>query len=469
MNKSIIDLLGLADDGKRIYHFEAGEIDREEFQYSVVMFNYLFDDQMGVIATLGPTWNLVHDPRFTAIENAFIRKRQARLGGDSTLGRQKIGPFGALTGSVQDLDQYATILGEGRHFRQVILKNFKDYENGVIINGAFLDEDGDPIHPDTLSQDSDEVLWNVIKQECPNYFTRAGQPNLEATRLFNLFRLGLVELVGDYAEVPLVDEIVFLDSGEVVEDENTINLEEQPIIALEVDLLEKALTVRASLRVMAAQILERMGFASKINETERLTDFEIDHLLRIVYTSDWPENRLAMVKQIIEFITSVNTTSYGKRLEQQTYLLKVASKDIVAKIKSGDIKRINRYTDPADDQHTDPDAAAYRSIQENPYKRDLLDAYIRAERTGQTAIVDIIRPVFESPAFILDEETFKTIVRQIKAIYVGPGTSTVTGECEAAVEPYWNSEIHEMTKLCRKTLPCPFHDNTTRAAQVKLR
>ena len=164
MEKSIISLLGLADDGKRIYHFEAGEIDQEQFQYNVVMFNYLFDDEIGVIATLGPTWNMVHDPRFTAIENAFIRKRQARLGGDATMGRQKIGPFGALTGTVQDLDQYATILGEGRHFRGVMLKAIDDFDKGETIKGCFLDAEGDPIHPDTFYQDSDDILWASSKR-----------------------------------------------------------------------------------------------------------------------------------------------------------------------------------------------------------------------------------------------------------------------------------------------------------------
>ena len=234
-------------------------------------------------------------------------------------------------------------------------------------------------------------------------------------------------------------------------------MEEQPIIALEVDLLEKALTVRASLRVMAAQILERMGFASKINEAAQLTDSEIDHLLSIVYTSDWPENRLAMVKNIIEFITNVNACPYEDRLQAQIYSAKIASKDTIGKIKSGEIQQINRFTDPADDQSLDPDAAAYRSIQENPYKRDLLDAYVRAERTGQTAVVEIIKPVFDSPAFVLDEDTFKTLVRQIRAVYVAHETSVVAGECDAEVESYWNDEIKNTTKLCRRPTPCPVH------------
>src|SRR5271168_3731020 len=368
MNDNLRTLLGLMDDGKRVYRFEDGEVDREEFQYSTIMFNYLFDEEKGVIATLGPTWNMVHDPRFNRIENCFIRRRKNMFSpGETVMGQQTVsGAFAGFNTDINELEQYSTILGEGRHFRKVILE------------GSIKDEDGDVCVPATFYQESDAVVWSLVNLECPNYFTRDGKPNREATKLFNLLKENLVGLIDDYAEVPLVDEFVNSESGEVFEANKWDG--ETPIIYVEVDLLEKALTIRGSLRVTAARVLDRLGFSEHISGGERLTSGETDELLKMVYTSNWPDGRIELAQKIIFFVTAKNAIPFEEREKQQLAVASERSKEAIEKIKTGETLQINRKTDAVEaaevsnaglDAEAIESATIIKEIQENPFKRDL--------------------------------------------------------------------------------------------------
>jgi len=498
MNNNLRTLLGLLDDDKRVYRFEDGEVDREEFKYSQLMFNYLFDEEKGLVATLGPTWNMVHDPRFNKIENCFIRRRKNMFSpGDTVIGQKIVtGAFAGFAVDVTELEQYSTIIGEGRHFRKVILE------------GTISDEDGDVCRPKTFVQESDETVWKLVRQECPNFFTREGKPNREASKLFNILKEDLVGLIDDYAEIPLADEWINSESNEVFEQDSWDN--ETPVIYLEVDQLEKALTVRGSLRVTAARILDRLGFSKHISGGERLTSAETDELLRMVYTSNWPDDRMELSLRIIQFVTAKNAVPFEEREKQQLMTASERSKEIIEKIKSGEIKQITRETDAGDatDDHTGLDAEAIESaqiikdIQDNPYKRDLFfmltDAEKLAElhkRTRENAIetarlsalnngvdvyaegykpdvdpeilvpteaeniVALLTPVFERGDYVLDEDSFTKLVRQVRAIQGGKKrvTNTDQGMCEVAVERYWNVEIGNFSELCRQPLPCSLH------------
>ena len=501
MNDNLRTLLGLLDDGKRVYRFEDGEVDREEFRYSQLMYNYLFDEEKGLVATLGPTWNMIHDPRFNKIENCFIRRRKNMFSeGETVLGQVEVtGAFAGFSNDVQQLEQYSMILGEGRHFRKVILE------------GNVVDEDGDPCVPKTFAQESDATIWSLVQLECPNYFTREGKPNREATKLFNLLKEDVVGLIDDYAEVPLADEWINSESSEVFDQEAWDG--ETPVIYLEVDQLEKALTVRGSLRVTAARILDRLGFSKHIAGGERLTSAECDELLKLVYTSNWPDDRIQLAQKIIFFVTAKNSTPFEEREHQQLMLASERSKEVIEKIKSGEIKQLTRETDAGDptDDHTGLDAEAIESaqiikdIQENPYKRDLFfmltDAEKLAElhvRTRENAIetarlsalehgvnayaedwkpeidsavlepteaeqiVTLLAPVFERGDYAVDETTFMNLVRQVRALQGGKKRDTQVhqGLCEVGVEKYYNEEIGRYSQLCRKPLPCPVHTIT---------
>ncbi len=438
-------LLGLIDDDRRVYVYEVGEVEREEFQHSQLLYNYLFDQEKGVIATLGPTWNLVHDPRFLKIENRFIRTRKKMFSPGSTLlGRETVtGAFAGFALDLQQMEQYATIIGEGRHFRDVIAA------------GGVLDEDNDPCHPKTFYQEPGSVIWKAIHQECPNWFTKEGKPNREAATLYDLLREDLVGLIDDYAEVPLMDEFINSETGEVYEEDKWDG--ETPVIYVEVDLLEKALTVRGNLRIIAAKVLDRLGFSKYVSGGERLTDIETDELLRIVYTSNWPDDRLELVQKIVTFVIAKNAAPFAERQAKQLALASGQSKELIAKIKSGEIKQFNRHTDPADETSMDPQAAITKSIQDNPFKRDLFMIYTDAERGGDQATIDLLKPVFEDANYVVSEQVFQSLIGQIR--YSEPPLAVITaeGECHARVPRYWNADIGAFTELCRKPRPCPEH------------
>jgi len=80
MDNSLKRMLGLTDEGKRTYRFVSGEVTRDEFQYCQSLDALLFGKD-GYIETLGPTWEMIHDPRFAIIEDAFIINRRAVFGG----------------------------------------------------------------------------------------------------------------------------------------------------------------------------------------------------------------------------------------------------------------------------------------------------------------------------------------------------------------------------------------------------
>jgi hypothetical protein len=365
------------------------------------------------------------------------------------------GAFAGFNVDISELEQYSTILGEGRHFRKAIL------------DGTIVDEDGEVCMPKTFYQESDAIVWKLVQQECPNYFTRDGKPNREAKKLFSLLKEDLVGLIDDYAEVPLVDEFVNSESGDVFEEGSWDG--ETPIIYVEVDLLEKALTVRGSLRVTAARVLDRLGFSKHISGGERLTSSETDELLKMVYTSKWPDGRIELAQQIIFFVTAKNSIPFEEREKQQLTLASEKSKEVIEKIKSGETKQINRTTDPAEhtsdaglDTEAIESATIIKEIQENPYKRDLFMMLTNAEQVGNTRVAQLLLPYFEHADIPMDETTFTNIVREVRVLQQQPEahrsvTMMEQGSCSQEVEPYWNEEIGGYSKLCRKPLPCSVH------------
>src|ERR1700676_4302066 len=114
-------VFGMLQDNVRIYQIaEDREVMRDEFQYCQVMYKILFGDK-GFIDTLGPTWRMIHDPRFVAIENMMVQDRKAIFGGDARIGRQYFNDDGVMNSTVSDLEKYAEILGEGRNFHNVLV------------------------------------------------------------------------------------------------------------------------------------------------------------------------------------------------------------------------------------------------------------------------------------------------------------------------------------------------------------
>ena len=465
-------VFGMLQDEVRIYQIaEDREVMRDEFAYCQVMYQVLFGDK-GFVDTLGPTWRMIHDPRFINIENMMVQERKAIFGGDARVGRQYFNDDGAMNSTVSDLEKYAEILGEGRNFHNVLVhpdtkcqkrmwleRIFKGFTNikpyadfGCTCEGASTD-------PSSFKDAPEADVWALIKQECPNRaVTQSGDPTAYGKLMYNLIRADLIGLIHDYAETPLIDSYVYLrDHGVVTSTENVAYIDphgqEAPRVLQEVDILEQALTHRATLRVTAFKILKKIGFEAKLRALTgtnlfELTDMERDELLRIVYESDYPEPdpdfksgetvkispnwrpfnlRLqeweqALESKLLDYVReNCMHLSYELREASSLALEQKAAQETVAGLLNGSIQPINEYTEPvaeipADQSETEvmKYAAMMEAIMSNEFKQELYLLLVDAEKAGETAILDILAPVFLTPDYPLDEQGFYQILERIR-------------------------------------------------------
>lgn len=453
-------VFGMLDDKVRIYQIlEDREVQRDEFQYCQVMFNIVFGDK-GFADTLGPTWDMIHDPRFAVIEALMIVERHAIFGGDARLGKQYINDDGSFSTSLSDLEKYAEILGEGRNFHNVLahpdkncqkrmwleriyrgFTNIQPYADfGCTCTSAATD-------PSTFKDAPDADVWALIQQECPNRGFRSDGTHLAYGRLmFDLIRADLIGLVHDYAETPLIDSYVFLrdhgvvQGGEAVESVDPWG-QEAPRVLQEIDILEQALTHRAAMRVTAYKLLKKVGFERKLQAIPdfQFTDFERDELLRLIYTSDYPEqndghdpqgimfrvNLDAWEKRISntiwEFVEHCRQNSFEYRQQDQLLVGQTRAKRTIDQLVRGEIKSINAYTEPTAEipaDHGENEVMAYsemiKAIMSNEFKQELYMVLIEAEKQNDTAVIDILTPVFLTPDYPLDERGFYNILESIR-------------------------------------------------------
>lgn len=443
--ENLMGILGMLADKKRIYRFsEENEVDHEEFQYCQLMYQIVFGEK-GFADTLGPTWNLVHDPRFMEIEGKFIVERRAWFGGDARLGKQYINDDGTFTSTTVDLEQYAEILGEGRNFHNVlahpsplcpvrrwlerIYTGFSTVKPHAATRCSCPEDQ--KVDPSTFKDAHEEDIWALIQQECPNRaFDKYGKPTAYGRLMLNLIRADLVGLIHDYAETPLIDSYVYLrDQGIVVNSEEIQGIDphgtDHQRVLQEIDILEQALTHRATLRVTAAKVLKSLGFEAHLKKLTgegkiELTDLERDELLKIVYESNWPEGKTQMISDLLVFIGKRTQHTFEYRQEMQLGALKENSQEAVEGLKDGSIKPINHYTEPVVELPKDvaeSEVMRYASMVEaltkNPLKGWLFsEIYVPAEAGGDVGVLDILHPIFD-PNYELTEEGYMNMLRAV--------------------------------------------------------
>jgi hypothetical protein len=463
-------VFGMLDDKIRIYQvMEDREVFRDEFVYCQIMFQILFGDK-GFAKTLGPTWNLIHDPRFRVLENMMVTDRHAIFGGDARIGKQYINDDGSFSSSVGDLEKYAELLGEGRNFHNVLthpnqacpvrkwLERIYTGHTQIVPNNELncVCLSKEKIDPTTFKDQSDEVVWRYILQECPNRaFTEGGGTTAYGKLMYDLIRADLIGLIHDYAETPLIDSYVYLrDHGVVTATETVAYIDphgqEAPRVLQEVDILEQALTHRATLRVTAYKILKRIGFEGKLRQLAgtdffELTDTERDEMLRLVYESDYPEPdpslsastvplgwrpfhiRLreweqSLEQRLLDYVRkNCMSLDYPLRESAQLAIEQREARKTVAGLLDGSIQPINSYTEPtaeipADQNETEvmKYAAMMEAIMSNEFKQELYLLLAEAEKAGETAVLDILAPVFLTPGYPLDEQGFYQILERIR-------------------------------------------------------
>ena len=454
-------VFGMLNDKVRVYQIlEEREVTQSEFEYCQIMFNIVFGEK-GFAETLGPTWHMIHDPRFNTIEGLMIVDRHAIFGGDARLGKQYIGDDGTANTTISDLEKYAEIICEGRNFHNVLVhpdakcqkrlwleRIFKGFTNikpysafGCTCQGAATD-------PSSFKDAPEADVWALIKQECPNRgFRSTGEPLPYGTLMFSLIRADLIGLIHDYAETPLIDSYVFLrDHGVVQAPEAVDNVDpwglEAPRVLQEIDILEQALTHRAAMRVVAYKLLKKIGFDNMLSQHYpdfQLTDIERDELLRLIYTSDYPEqdekrdpkgimfrvNLDAWEKRIAstlwDFVEECRKNSFEYRQQDQLLVGQTKAQRIVDLLLHGQMQPINTYTEPTEEipeDHSEAEVMAYsdmvQAIMGNEFKSELYMVLIEAEKQNDTAVIDILTPVFLTPDYQLDEKGFYNILESIR-------------------------------------------------------
>lgn len=378
----IRNLLGLRD-GKRIYVIDSNHVSQEEYEYCLVLNNVLWGDK-GYVETLGPTWNMVQDPRFETIEEQFVVERSPVFGGDARLGKQYVDGNSLMSHSMAELETYSEILGEGRHFAKTLEADGIDPKQFYALDGS--------------------VLWKYIQQECPNYFDNVkGGPNARAQRLFQLFRSDLVGLVHDYAEEALLQEWVRVETGETATD--FTNAHEDPIIYAEVDVLERALTLRASLRVTAVKILDKSGMLTMLDKRDiKLTQAEVDALLKVVYSMPYDKLYEAPMR-VMEYVNRVTSVSFEARVETERHIGVARSAETIDAIKSGAIKPLTMNGQEEVQRELTPEEKQIVSLRENPHRLELFILFTEAEKLGDQATMDAILPLLEDLSADVSENT----------------------------------------------------------------
>src|SRR5271167_4065923 len=198
-------VLGMMQDRVRIYQIaEDREVMRDEFEYCQVMYQVVFGDK-GFAETLGPTWRMIHDPRFIEIENMMVQERKAIFGGDARVGKQYFNDDGAMNSTVSDLEKYAEILGEGRNFHNVLAHPDAKCQKRMWLERIYTGHTnikpysefgctctGDKNLTGPIKDAPEEVVYALIKQECPNRaFTQGGSTTAYGKLMYNLIRADL--------------------------------------------------------------------------------------------------------------------------------------------------------------------------------------------------------------------------------------------------------------------------------------
>lgn len=499
IDNSLQRLMGILGDEKRIYKFIEGEVSREEFEHCVLIDQVVFGPK-GFVESLGPTWDMIHDPRFNTLEAKFIVKRRGRLGGDADLGKQHISSNGQFTSSIVDIEQYSDIIGEGRNFfcflqhpspkcpeREWLERTWKQtmYKAGPDII-CLCDEDK-KYDPRTWKDQSEEVIWALIKREWPNYFRMKGLEatpeqlledvtkeifndryklvNREGARLYNLSKADLVGLITDYAETAHADDWTVIDSDDAQARNEGNN--EMYTVSMEVDYLEKALSYRASLRATAAKILQQIGFSKCLHEIEKtkgadatkLTDMESDKVLRMVYQSDYPNDKVKLVSDLLQYVSKCFQVPFEERLQEQLSTASDNAKKVISGLKNGTVQPVNQETDalPEDVRTVEKRYEDYKkqmsewgesidnydtwftnyqlelvqaSLFKNPLKKDLFLIWQEAERNAYDDVADLERrrvrcevslaaaavlaPIFATPEVKIGETEYDQYMQAIR-------------------------------------------------------
>lgn len=393
-------LLGLTGP-KRIYYIGDEDVQQEEYAIAQTYLKVLFMEK-GLVDTIGPTWEMIHDPRYLALENQFVEVKDGPHGGKIRIGQliqDKDGHFSDTNAVNTDLEQIAEILDEGRNLMKRLrsnaileankafaypvpttewpgldlLENLQDAEAKADLEkrADALQAEHKWLNPNQMYLWADYQIDRLIQEDYPNWFSRKGEPNAKAKALRGLIKGDLVGLVADYCEIPKFQETMLVLDEDVLYDPEK-HSDENPRCSAEYLWLQRALDYRAQVRVIAARYLRQLGLDQAFPEPIELTDEESDILLRRVFSYKWDTPKTEILQDALGFLLGiiVSKKTVAQRQEEQLAAASKRSKEYIAKLKSGEEKPINRNTDgmiePVELDNGDGQDKMYARVLQNP-------------------------------------------------------------------------------------------------------
>jgi hypothetical protein len=347
---------------------------------------------------------MVMDPRFSECERAWHRVQKitsAASGGTPSYmetGVVIVSDDGTLaTPRMMSLEQYSEIIGEGRYFLGVVRAAGK--EAGEVKGW----EEGD--------------LLDLVRQECPNYFDKKGDPNEAAKILVKLLRADWLGLISDYCEVGNIDQWVLVESGDVAPRVDRAD-PDHPIAHAEVEYLDRALTYRSILRANAIKVLAKLGGPKLEEEFSKvtLTDFEKDAVMREVFSQKYDELYKAL-PAVLGILQTAQEQTFDHRLDVQTGLFKGYAQAAVSAIKRGDTKPLD-LLDVEGSGDLESEAEKFRKVQGDENLRTLFYIDLQAQEMvkdypGFQAVIDLVGPYLES-AQPIPQPGFESLLEEVR-------------------------------------------------------
>ena len=317
-------VLGIGAGGIKQVIIDPERVTQEEYEAAAVFVNTLWGTD-GLVQNLGPSWFLVHDPRFLRIERSWIIDKDGILGGKQAGGLTVLKALDLKSdiSMAEDPALYAEIFGEGRHFRNCCIQRGFD--------------------PKALCHDS-ATIELLMRSECPNYRRRTGEWNNDAEKLRRLLYMDIVGLVDDYATVAYSQDWIRMDTGEVVgRNETVVDPESQenvPTCAVEIDSFHKALIMRAMVRTTALRVmLQFPGIKKSEFAAIRLTDNESDKLCQMLFKVDY-DKMYTVMPAVMTLIKHAQNTPVDYREREELRMMRAEAAKFLEGMTSGEITPI---------------------------------------------------------------------------------------------------------------------------------
>jgi hypothetical protein len=403
MRDPLLSTMSFGGGDTRILHVDPERVEKEEFEAAAVLTDIIWGPE-GLAYYLGPTWSMVHDPRFMKIERTAVIEKSSMSGGKVHKGVSIIQALDLRSKIeiVDDLEIYSELIGEGRHFLEACRAR--------------------EIDPHTL-QDDETLIWELMRAECSNYQRRNGTWNDEAHRLVRMIKEGLVGLVADYCDTAFSQDWIRMDTQEIVPKgarvmarqdeipvEEGVTLIEKldlasvpvldaeqdiPTVAVEIDSIQRCLTMRAQVRMTALRCLQQFpGIKKEDLEGVILTDAETDQICQILFSIEHQDKLYTVMPQVINLVKKAQAISFERRLADELALAQQTSQDFCAKLKSGEIEPI--ITLEGEDNGNHDEAHFALSLMGNEQKKLRFEAIQMFEADGDFEAAKIVQELLNT-------------------------------------------------------------------------